>query len=295
MQTYPNIELIFVIERSEKLLEEIKVYSGSIKLFNTKYIFSKDKLGLAKARNTGIHAATGELLAFTDDDAIPFANWAEEIVNAFSKYREIIGVTGPVFPLWENDSLSWFPEEFYWMIGCSGWKNLKTLSFSDYAWGANMSFRKDAFRNTLFKDAYTEGAQEEGKLGPVGDDVHFSYLLKKNTGKQILFSPNVKVNHKVNIYKLSSKFIRRYSYWQGYSDSMFKNGPDAQKERSTTEMGLLSRILLKLFPSILKGIFRNSELSLRKAKVTANVLFYFLLGYVSQRVPSIAKRVRNLV
>lgn len=95
MQTYPNIELIFVIERSEKLLEEIKLHSGSIKLFNAKYIFSKDKLGLAKARNIGILAATGDILAFTDDDAIPFANWAEEIVNAFSKHKEIIGVTGP--------------------------------------------------------------------------------------------------------------------------------------------------------------------------------------------------------
>lgn len=48
MQTYPNIELIFVIERSEKLLEEIKLHSGSIKLFNAKYIFRKTNWDLQR-------------------------------------------------------------------------------------------------------------------------------------------------------------------------------------------------------------------------------------------------------
>lgn len=294
-QTCSDFEIIFVVERSRELFEKVRSLSQEIGLSNLKLIFSSDKLGISEARNVGVRSANGGILAFTDDDAVPFPNWAEEVAKTFDKHKDVIGITGPVLPLWENETLNWFPEEFYWMIGCSAWKDLNNLGNSDYAWGANMAFRKEAFEATLFKNLYANGAHAEGKLGPVGDDVDFSYSLKKNTGKEILFNPEMKVSHKVNKYKLSSKFIRRYSYWQGYSDSMFKDISGIAKERSKTEFGLFSRIVSKLLPSIIKGCLRNSSISLKKAEVSAKVIFYFGLGYISYRSPILGRVTKNFI
>ncbi len=33
----------------------------------------------------------------------------------------VVGVTGPVFPLWEDESMSWFPDEFSWIWGGTLW------------------------------------------------------------------------------------------------------------------------------------------------------------------------------
>ncbi|MEA5577345.1 glycosyltransferase [Anabaena sp. UHCC 0451] len=41
--------------------------------------------GPAKARNTGVNAAKGQYLAFTDDDCTPEQNWLLVLENAFSK------------------------------------------------------------------------------------------------------------------------------------------------------------------------------------------------------------------
>jgi len=49
--------------------------------------------GLAAARNAGIHVATGEIVAFTDDDCEPDPNWLEELLKPFAD-PSVDGVTG---------------------------------------------------------------------------------------------------------------------------------------------------------------------------------------------------------
>jgi GT2 family glycosyltransferase len=53
--------------------------------------------GLSVARNTGVRASRGELVAFTDDDVELHPHWASEIVAAFAA-SGAQAVTGVVFP-----------------------------------------------------------------------------------------------------------------------------------------------------------------------------------------------------
>ena len=111
-QTYPHIETIFVGEHSQELFEKVKSYTSADDNFKLIVAFNSGEPGLSAARNLGINESAGHILAFVDDDVILFPDWAEQLVKAFED-RSVIGITGPAFPLWEEESMSWFPEELY--------------------------------------------------------------------------------------------------------------------------------------------------------------------------------------
>lgn len=52
--------------------------------------------GLSRARNAGLAAARGAILAFTDDDCIPSPDWLSAIVREFEQCPELAGIGGRV-------------------------------------------------------------------------------------------------------------------------------------------------------------------------------------------------------
>lgn len=61
---------------------------------------------IAVARNTSVAMATGELVAFIDDDEEPSADWLCALYQALLKYRSD-GVLGPVLPKFEEGAPAW--------------------------------------------------------------------------------------------------------------------------------------------------------------------------------------------
>ncbi len=47
-----------------------------------------------KKRNEGIRLARGKIVSFTDDDVLPQKDWLENVLLAFEKNPEIVGVEG---------------------------------------------------------------------------------------------------------------------------------------------------------------------------------------------------------
>lgn len=64
-QTYTNIEVIIVDDRSRDNTKEIIENIGDDRI---KYFYAESKLGAARARNIGVQQASGELIAFLDSD-----------------------------------------------------------------------------------------------------------------------------------------------------------------------------------------------------------------------------------
>ncbi|HMN59432.1 MAG TPA: glycosyltransferase family A protein, partial [Anaerolinea sp.] len=56
-------------------------------------VISQSNAGPAAARNRGADLATGEILAFTDADCIPTADWLRELVRPFVD-PAVVGVKG---------------------------------------------------------------------------------------------------------------------------------------------------------------------------------------------------------
>ncbi|WP_232843340.1 glycosyltransferase family 2 protein [Corynebacterium hindlerae] len=63
-------------------------------------IVAESRRGLSFARNTGVSVSTGDVVAFTDDDAITDRHWLSALLAVFEADDEgrVGAVTGPVFP-----------------------------------------------------------------------------------------------------------------------------------------------------------------------------------------------------
>ncbi len=281
-QTYQRTETIVVIEKSQELFEYVKDLAERTELEKVRIFFSEIEEGMSGGRNIGIEKATGDIIAFVDDDAKPFPDWAEQMVKTYAE-NSIIGVMGGAIPAWEDESMNWFPEEFYWMLGCTASLGLNTISDIRNVWGTNMSFRREAFdRCGSFTTAF--GLQRGGKKGwhdPPSEDVDFSLRVKKATGKRIVFNPFATVAHKIKRDRFRWRFITRRACSVGYQRRMIKKlyrdfpiddllGP---------EHDLLKRILLDLLPRTAKNFFQKPRIAIRTFYLTLVILCSVAVGY----------------
>src|SRR5690348_16834254 len=77
-QTVAPVEVIVVVDHNPELLESARqTFTDALVIEN------RHSRGLAGARNTGIDAARGSIVAFVDDDARPEADWLEHLYACF--------------------------------------------------------------------------------------------------------------------------------------------------------------------------------------------------------------------
>lgn len=284
-QTYHYTETILVIDRSMELFDQIKRYIDEKSIPQVKTVFNHDEPGLSAGRNLGFRQAKGDIIAFIDDDALPFPDWAEEIVKTYED-DSIIGATGLILPLWEDEPMDWFPNELDWILSCSRFSGITEEREVRNVWGTNMSFKREVFDSSglFLTHLGARGGGESGKHELVGDETEFSIRVRRKTGKRIFYNPKIRVRHRVYKYRVTPLVIARRAYWEGYTKALFNRSyRDSSSNRKllSVEYQLLRRILIKLLPSILKTFFTNPAIAWRKLSVTINALFFVALGYFS--------------
>jgi GT2 family glycosyltransferase len=75
---YPYVQVVVVDDGSTDASADIARAHGFT-------VISTDNRGLSAARNTGLQAATGEIVAYIDDDAAPDAHWLLYLVDMFER------------------------------------------------------------------------------------------------------------------------------------------------------------------------------------------------------------------
>jgi len=281
-QTYKEIETLIVAERSTELASSISDYVQEKGYGKIKVLYNQGDWGSYAARNLGIEQAQGDVLAFIDDDALLFPDWAEETARNYAEDDSVVGLTGPILPLWEHDSMSWFPRELYWIFSCTYWDWSEKKEVRN-GYGTNISFLRQAFDICgLFKNRLEAG--EGGKRDwqrPGAKETEFSIRVTQEMGKRIVYSPNVRVKHKVYHYRISTGFIAKRAYWEGYAKAWLSRWSRARNRKVlATEYELLRRIFLNLIPNSLALLFRHPTVALRKLWVTALVLSCVSGGYI---------------
>ncbi len=294
-QSYDNIETLVVAERSPELADSISHCIQERGYDRVKVLYNQGDWGSYSARNLGIEQAQGDIVAFIDDDALLLPGWAEETARHYAEDDSVIGLTGPILPLWQQDSMSWFPREFYWIFSCTyrDWPE-KTQVRNGY--GTNISFRRQAFDACgIFKNSL-EG-EEQGKSDwqrPGAKETEFSVRVTQKTGKRIVYNPNIRVGHKVYRYRLSTAFITKRAYWEGYAKAWLKRWNRSSNSRVlATEYELLRRIFFNLLPGSLALLFRQPIVAFRRLWVTGLVLSCVTVGYLCYNLASLFNRGRH--
>jgi glucosyl-dolichyl phosphate glucuronosyltransferase len=137
-QTRPALEILLVVDHCPDLLIRSQELGEGVHVLP-----NGGAPGLSGARNTGVAAARGEVVAFLDDDAVAAPDWLERLVRPYDDPR-VVGVGGRVIAEWEGGRPAWFPQEFDWVVGCSYVGQPTVASAVRNPIGANMSFRRDA-------------------------------------------------------------------------------------------------------------------------------------------------------
>ncbi len=151
-------EIIVVSDNNPALATRLRASFSGITV-----VENSGQAGISVARNVGIEHATGDILAFIDDDAVADREWLAHLLPGYDD-PSVLGVGGNVLPEWYNERPQWFPEEFNWVVGCSyRGLPLETSPIRNFI-GCNMSFRREVL-------AAIDGFQDDlGRVGahPVG-------------------------------------------------------------------------------------------------------------------------------
>jgi GT2 family glycosyltransferase len=93
---YPVVEVV-VVDNAPSTSATADLIASTYEARGVRYV-REDRRGLAAAHNRGVEVASGELLAFTDDDVVVDRHWLAAIATAFTMTDGVGAVTGLIMP-----------------------------------------------------------------------------------------------------------------------------------------------------------------------------------------------------
>jgi glycosyltransferase involved in cell wall biosynthesis len=182
-QSNDNFEVIVVDGPSNDGTDAVlERHSGQIK------VVKNVERNLSKSRNLGIDAAAGDIVAFIDDDAIPFDDWVDRILEEYNaRPLTTAGLGGPAY----YAGSFWFQAEDNGIsadgqakvniasseIGRSGWYRYNT--------GTNATFAREALKSIDGFDEQFDYFLDESEL----------CLRLQKSGQLIGYAPELLVRH----------------------------------------------------------------------------------------------------
>jgi len=274
-QTAMPLEVIVVVDNNHELFDLARQQFDGVRVIES----TRDP-GLAGARNSGAAAATGDVLAFIDDDASAARDWLAQLAGAYAS-EDVLGVGGRIDPLWQVPRPLWFPEEFNWVVGCS-YRGLPTQPAAVRNMiGANMSVRRSVleaiggFREELGRTRSGAGAAEETDLCIRGS--------ARFPGGRWMYLPSAAVSHSVSAQRATWAYFRRRCYHEGLAKAALVAGAGAaaglESERSYV-LRVLPFGVLRALAARARGERGGAE---RAGAITVG-LAYTAVGYLRGRL-----------
>ncbi|MFD1588595.1 glucosyl-dolichyl phosphate glucuronosyltransferase [Halorientalis brevis] len=245
-QTYDDIELVLVSDGNEAVAERFRSDYGDRDDVVTHC--NDENVGLLESRNNGAEVATGDVVAFIDDDAIADPDWVAELVEAYED-KDALAAGGKMTPAWVAGRPTFLPEEFYWLVGVTH------RGFADgpgevrNTFGSNISFRRDVFLELDGFDTNIGGRQGDKNLQ--GGETELCARLADEYGHGVYYNPRARVAHKVYDYRTDPKWLLDRAFWQGYS----KRGMEVFLPASTgEEYDFIGQLIGEFVPERIRGL-----------------------------------------
>jgi len=273
-QTYDNVELVLVSDGSEAVFERFQTDYGEDD--DVTLVKLAENRGLLEARNAGAKAASGDVVAFLDDDAIAAPDWIERLVEAYEE-RDRLAVGGKMTPEWVAGKPEFLPEEFYWLLGVThrGFGpdgDMDAAGEVRNTFGSNISFRRDVFLELDGFDPRVGGRKEDANLQ--AEEPELGSRLQEEYGEGVWYVPEAEVAHKVFEYRTELGWLLDRAFWQGYS----KRAMEVLVEEGGGEEGdFLGQLLTGFVPGRVRNLIRNPSVA-EATQLLTLVLFTGVVG-----------------
>ena len=234
---------------------------------NIRYLFEK-KQGKPYALNTGIAAAAGDIVAFTDDDVLIDSDWLLNIKKAFD-HNDCLGLGGKIIPVFNDKTPSWLtvdtPTPFLNVLGgFDQGDNHCDLKVPTN--GANMAFRKEAF---------DKHGNFNTDLIPRGEDTEISLRLLAR-GERLVYAPDAIIYHRVQKEKLKKKAFQTSYYYYGRFKA--KSERENLPSRQIYYFGIPRYLYKTLFLKWMSWFFTFET----KRRVRRKLEYYVNLGRIAE-------------
>lgn len=233
--------------------------------------------GAAYARNLGALAASGDIVAFTDDDCLVDANWIEALMEGF-RSDSIDASVGPIIlkgsdpPVAMGVAANFQPltDAVRFCRTDADWFN--RLAFGSVGFGANLAVRRSSFLQFgMFRACLGAGA-------PIPGDENYYLVCVVSRGGIVCNFPYARVTHPVQLksrvqelnqgglaYVLFLLFTQPH-LWRGITSRMFRRvartrnqvGKDANFRAEHRRFSDVTRMVLKT-PSLLLSAWQVSR------------------------------------
>ena len=218
--------------------------------------------------------ATGEVLAFLDDDAVAEPDWLERLLAGYEDPR-VLAVGGAVLPWWVAGRPAAFPPEFDWVVGCTYRGMPDVPAPVRNLIGANMSFRRQLLERA---GGFVDGI---GRIGtkPVGcEETELCIRLGQlDPEGVILFDPSVAVRHVVTPDRTTLRYYARRCWSEGRSKALV-----AARVGSRDALSNERRHALLILPRALRSALARFDLvGAVQAAAIVTGLFITTAGYVA--------------
>ncbi|HTI37853.1 MAG TPA: glycosyltransferase [Vicinamibacterales bacterium] len=193
-------------------------------------VIREPRQGLSFARNAGLTAARGAIVAFTDDDVEVAPDWIDTIISLMAAHPEVDAVGGRVLPAWPEDKPSWLTR--------SHWAPLALQDHGDAVRtfdretpigliGANVAFRRTVFDRI---GAFSPAVQRVGNgIGSTEDHELLNRLY--GSGGRAMYSPRLVVMTRVPRERCARAYHRRWHTGHGFFHALMRTDEVEQSRR----------------------------------------------------------------
>lgn len=253
--------------------------------------------GLSGARNTGVLAASGDIVAFLDDDATADPDWLTWMLDSFDD-EHVAGVGGHAEPVWPDErGPKLYPDELLWIVGCS-YAGLPT-EHTDVrnVIGCSMAFRRAAI---LAVGGFSSAVGRVGNVPLGGEETELCIRIRQaDPAARICYEPMSLVHHRVSADRGTWRYLRRRSFYEGVSKAVLSRTL-GRTDSLSSESSYLTRVLPKAFFRELRqvghgGATRAAAIALTVTATVAGYALGVVSGAKASDAGSVAKQLERTV
>lgn len=195
----PGVEVVVAVDNEPHLHGRVQQLFPGLTV-----VLNDGPRGAAATRNAGARVATGDVLAFLDDDAEAAPRWLEHLVAPLAADPSVVGVGGWVEPSWAEGRPAWFPMELAWVVGASHTGMPIEGGPVRNGWSENMAVRAEDFREI---GGFREGFGKIGRSSRPEDTELCLRMVAARPGGRWWLEPRARVRHFVPCERSTLRFL----------------------------------------------------------------------------------------